>query len=861
MILSLLAFLLFAIALHQLWQRSAALETAVGNLQGRVTVLEGARLPAARPKIEHPPVVERPTVAVRPTLEPSRERPWTRPEGVSAPTRASVPLALPRMPDSAAISEGDSIEAVIGSRWLLYVGVAAIVIGAAYFQKLAMDNHWLNETARVIEGAIAGLLLVFGGLRSVRRGFAFYGQMLSGCGVAVLYISTYAAFNFYHLIGRPLALTLMCGVTALAAWLSDRQRSQALAILAVGGGFATPFLLPPPGDAQFALFGYETVLIAGTMYLAHRRTWPVLNLVSYAFTVLTVAAWMGVYYTPAKYLPTECFLTLFCGMFLYVLHASPRAARPASTLSRGVLWTAPFLYYIASLVTLASHPIAELVFLILLTLAGAGVGLQMRADARSSADLRLVFWLAAAMPLMVWTDQHQDASWLLPGLLTIAAVYAIHLIAHFESTLGDDRLLTRSDLALLHLNALAGFGAAYWQIHTVAANWSAPLAFLFATWHGSIARSIWHHRLEHALHFTVVASTLLMCAIGLQFDGAWVTMGWAAEGAAVVALGMITGRGWLRTGGFLLYGIALLRLLGLQLEPAVPGQFVLLNERAACGAFMIGLTYWLAWLHQRRALPERRDGETAMLVVLAKLLILSFLTSEIDAYWSTPGARFRYIMAREALLSITWAAMGSVIVWLGLTRTRGWIRAIGTCVLLGGMLRLAALEFVTPGAAYLVFANARLVASVVVVALVYALAARYREAGAIDAALHPRALLLLAANALTLLFLTSEIFAYWSVNDAIRGFGEAQFARGMLLSITWAAYATGLVVVGIRKQYAPIRYLAFAIFGVTIFKVFAVDLSELDRIYRVSSIIALGVTLLVTSYLYHRFRARLTESA
>jgi uncharacterized membrane protein len=34
--------------------------------------------------------------------------------------------------------------------------------------------------------------------------------------------------------------------------------------------------------------------------------------------------------------------------------------------------------------------------------------------------------------------------------------------------------------------------------------------------------------------------------------------------------------------------------------------------------------------------------------------------------------------------------------------------------------------------------------------------------------------------------------------------------------------------------------------------VFAVDLSELDRIYRVLSIIGLGITLLVTSYLYQK---------
>jgi uncharacterized membrane protein len=68
-----------------------------------------------------------------------------------------------------------------------------------------------------------------------------------------------------------------------------------------------------------------------------------------------------------------------------------------------------------------------------------------------------------------------------------------------------------------------------------------------------------------------------------------------------------------------------------------------------------------------------------------------------------------------------------------------------------------------------------------------------------------------------------------------------------------------LFLAGIRKRYAPIRYLALAIFGVTIVKVFAIDLAELDEVYRVFSIVGLGVMLLVTSYLYHhhRFQGRL----
>jgi uncharacterized membrane protein len=42
------------------------------------------------------------------------------------------------------------------------------------------------------------------------------------------------------------------------------------------------------------------------------------------------------------------------------------------------------------------------------------------------------------------------------------------------------------------------------------------------------------------------------------------------------------------------------------------------------------------------------------------------------------------------------------------------------------------------------------------------------------------------------------------------------------------------------------------VFAITIVKVFAFDMADLQRIYRVGSVIALGVLLLLTSYLYCR---------
>src|SRR5207302_7668195 len=201
---------------------------------------------------------------------------------------------------------------------LLYIGVVTIVVGVCYFEKLAIDSHWIGETARVIQGGVVGVLFVLGGLHLVRKGFPLYGQMVCGGGIAVLYVSTYAAFNFYHLIDRLVAVDLMYVITAAAAWLADRQRSPGLALMAVGGGFAAPLLLPSPSAAPLALFGYETILIAGTVVLAGRRGWPALNAVSYGFTILTMLQWGDRFYAPSMYLTVEAFLTLFCAMYLTI---------------------------------------------------------------------------------------------------------------------------------------------------------------------------------------------------------------------------------------------------------------------------------------------------------------------------------------------------------------------------------------------------------------------------------------------------------------------------------------------------------------------------------------------------------------
>jgi len=115
------------------------------------------------------------------------------------------------------------------------------------------------------------------------------------------------------------------------------------------------------------------------------------------------------------------------------------------------------------------------------------------------------------------------------------------------------------------------------------------------------------------------------------------------------------------------------------------------------------------------------------------------------------------------------------------------------------------------------------------------------------------------ANLLAVLFLSAEIHAFFAgraLDATIEGVGMAAASAGLAeqltLSVTWAVYAVVLIAIGIRRNYAPARYFAIALFGLTVAKVLMNDIAGLDRFYRMLTVLAVGVLLLVASYLYQR---------
>ena len=61
-----------------------------------------------------------------------------------------------------------------------------------------------------------------------------------------------------------------------------------------------------------------------------------------------------------------------------------------------------------------------------------------------------------------------------------------------------------------------------------------------------------------------------------------------------------------------------------------------------------------------------------------------------------------------------------------------------------------------------------------------------------------------------------------------------------------------LMTIGFRRRQPYLRWLALALIGITIAKVFLYDIRELERAYRILSFIGLGVLLLAISFAYQR---------
>ena len=646
----------------------ARLRWSVGLLDARIEEIRNTTA-RSKPVTPAPPAVP-PIVAV-PFVAPTREQP------VPPPTdepRSIDPVPMSEIP----VSEADAMERAIGERWLLYSGILLLLLGVAFFLRYAFDRNWLAPIVRVGIGGVAGLAMTLGGTRLATAGFRRYGMIVAGAGIAAWYLSVYSALNFYDLLSIPVAFALLVAISVVAAWLADMYAAAPLAVVAVCGGFATPFLVGRGEDAQLTLFSYDALLIAATVYLSIRRRWWWLNLVAAVLTLVTVASWGASFYTPVKAIRTELFITLYCAMFLGVVRAGFRTADEHGRIVARVLLLAPIVYHVASVWMLLPHRDAFFVYLILTTIVALIV-----ADRSQLPIVRAVAWVAVAWPLAIWLDDHPRAVVAVP-IACIAALYVLHLAAQIHA-MPEVGPLTPWDVALVHANGIGAYAAVYLLLEDRSPQWLATIAAALAVWNAAVAAVMSRRVAAVWLQWAAVAATLAAIAVAIRLDGPWVVVMWAAESATIIAVAVRTREEWFRMAGWVLMLIAVIRWLGPDVQSTTIAFVPVMNPRALSGGLIIALLYTLAAIERRQsdASTYWRTIEQATLLLAASVMTVAVMTTEIRGYWSIQELRGEPVeLVSLMMISVAWAAYAAGTITVGIARGIAPLRYFGM-VLLG----------------------------------------------------------------------------------------------------------------------------------------------------------------------------------
>lgn len=212
------------------------------------------------------------------------------------PVREAVPppLPLPSAPPPLAVVEmapPPSLENRFGLGWLNRVAVVTLIFGVGFLFKYAVDNQWIGPGMRVALGVAAATLALFVGEWISLRGQQVFARGLTGLGLALLYLSFYAGFGFYHLLPQSTAFLLMFLTTCAGAALALHYNSQAVAWLGLVGAYLTPVLLSTGENRMWTLAGYTLLLNLGALGMARVKWWPALEYLAWLGTAMLFIGW------------------------------------------------------------------------------------------------------------------------------------------------------------------------------------------------------------------------------------------------------------------------------------------------------------------------------------------------------------------------------------------------------------------------------------------------------------------------------------------------------------------------------------------------------------------------------------------
>lgn len=784
-------------------ERERALEARLAGLEARIQQLEGNFVPQG-PESAVPntlPAQAQPQLPGPTAPQPSY---WMTKGGATAPVTAAVPAAgpanwNPAAPATArpAISLSASLsdlEARLTGRALAWVGGSALVLGAIFFLSLAFSRGWIGPELRVVIGLVAGAVCLIAGAVWMERANRLLGHVMTPVGLAVISISLVGATRLYHLIPVEVGLGLALVSAIAAAAIAIRANAPIVAAF----GLVSVLAAPPLMDARpdLVTLAFVGAVLIGTTAIALWRTWKWLPPVAFVVSAPQVAAWIigG---------PDAAFGMAGLGFFwlLNVLSAGGEAFRRRRddlTASSASLLVANAAFVVWAGLELLSGDLAVYrgAFLLVIAVAHFAVGacFVVRDGERNQFGLLV---LGTGVAVLTMAAPAQLGAPAVPIAWTAEAVALVWLAVR--------RSHPYSALASAVLFALAA-GDLVWVYSSVGSADEIGIAAALAFFLAGIAAGAW------LIRDTSARSVLI--ALGI------VTASWCIaillEGAA--ALTAVT-------------SVAVAGVVARRIIPLLPSAPVRWQLNGLIPDRMRNLD------DARNLAQHTISGSIGLVAAIA----LNELALDGAFAWTFAGL---------------WAGLAIAALLLGqrdLIGRRNYLLTALTAIVAAG---IAAVTLVAPPSRLFVTIDGLGPwVAIQTIGSIGLLVGALAVLGRVDGSSRVRRWAPIAAG-ISLLYLLSVAAVDLVASQVGRGLAleELRTQGQVALSVTWAASGVLGFVGGLRRRSPELRQGGLALLALATAKVFLFDLASLEVAYRVISLMALGLLLLASAWLWQRLQ-------
>jgi len=351
----------------------------------------------------------------------------------------------------------------------------------------------------------------------------------------------------------------------------------------------------------------------------------------------------------------------------------------------------------------------------------------------------------------------------------------------------------------------------------------------------------------------------LTIAIPLRLKMYAIAMAWAVEGVILVVIGLRYRSTWTQIGAAVALLLSFAQLI--HRLPMHTGAFDLIFNRAfGTWCFVAGALLVCHIIYRTTSrLAEVERGQITQFLYAATLLML-LAAAAMEWWWhcdyniaeNADGQRYFFkgmviLFTVFPLLCLVRPICPRGLVCNVLAMILAGVGAVFTIVVLN--------EFYSD--AFRIFANTEFGITLIFVAVLFVGARLLKRAAVQEYKVVFPMVFTLAAIFVLWILLTEQIYLYWYCrNRFAEKIANWMFLSHMYISIMWAIYGAALMVAGFWRKVPLLRYIALGLFVLLLAKVFILDTSTVQSVYRIAAFLATGVTLVGVSYLYQFLRKK-----